>query len=369
MVRIAPGSPIDIRWTLTEAVATCLDAIHTALERHRSQAAAPMSEEQELGFWNDIKGLAKEMEELRSLAENLQELITAERSTEDDPELTVLDTACKRLCEAIGRFGRRYEQFSRSRAPGRAREIQAAVAEYRKALAKVGDGVEQVFPSVAEKYRAWRVAEDPLAARADEVRSRLGLHSLLIDAICQADGLRVALPREADERTFELRELVNPILLENKQIRERLRNRPGKAEESCDTVPESSLPEYSNLATERLEHEQCRVIVDCLLILQARHGPEARTTRKELVEEAAMLADQRGVSGMGRTNAYNKLNKLVDLNVIRKIEAAKSRYDQNASHGYRLSLPAQARYASRIEAVRDDFATLSERNRGSSADD
>ena len=342
---------VDMIWTITEQIIACLDRMHESLERQRVRMAAPMTPEEEHEFWVTMSRLAEAMESLRDLAEAILERISAKDPEHDDPALNALASACKKLCEAVGCFGRNSARRSRTGRKPDIPSIQTAAEDYHRELTQVSQRVERAIPDINEVHRSLRASRDSIAADTNELLATIGLQQLHIDVACQVSALRFDLPQEAAQNTTEIRAIIDPVLRENMALAAKLEVRVANEGESSDLVPEGSLPDYTQLANKPTEHTQRRVIVDCLLSKHAKNGPRATMTRRDLATAALRLADFRGVAGMGETNVWNRLSTLVDLKIVRRFDPEKSRANQNASGGYRLTIPAQKRYSQHVGDV------------------
>jgi hypothetical protein len=354
----APGRSVDMIWTIQEEIVACLDRMYDVLVQQQTKIARPMTEEEEREFWAAISRLAEAMTNLGALAEALLTQISASASGHDTDQIESLTFACRRLSAAIGGFGRDYARHSRTGTTPNTAIIQAAAEEYRLELGKVSERLEEEFPNIHEVLRLPGEDRDPIAAEAAEILNVIGFQQLQIDAARQIDALRFDLPGEADNNATELRRILDPILRENRTLAAMIESRLANVSESIDLVPETSLPDYNKLSTTPREQDQLRIILDCLLSEHAANGPNSTMTRKDLVAAASRLADLRSVDGMGETNVWNKLSKLVDLKIVHRTDPVKSRSNPNASSNYRLTIPAQNRYSEHVDDVAAELSRM-----------
>ncbi len=342
-------------------IAACLDSMHEVVERQRSRVAAPMDEQEAREFFRSLEKLDRAMEKLGAFVRSLRARIEGSYGERAGQEVARLNAACDKLCEHISNFRREVGARRAASSVERVRVIQRATELYRKELEKCDSNIATLLESLKdEEASKSEASRDPkLESLISDFQSELGLHALRIDAVLYADALRFDLPWEADQNALKIRESVNSVIRDINFTGAKAGLSMGDQLALCDSLPEEELPEYSHLSPKPKEQEQYRAIVDALLLHFDACGPNATLSRKDLEKHVAALAAHRRVTGLGTTNVWNKLQPLVNkLKVVRQVRGMKTEANPNASDEFRLSLPAQSKYAGQAAAVRAEWAMI-----------
>lgn len=341
-------------WGVASRIQEALDGMHEAIEHQQAKLAAPMDEEEQREFWRAHRQLATGADELGRLAKHAREWIERERSKNRDPQLERIELTFTQLCDAVADFFK----APRSGEDGALQSVQVAAADYREKVAAVSKSLDAELPDPEKRESGRKQGHIAAGVDLDDLKQSLRLQALLLDSLLQQDAVRFGLPLEAERRALEIRKIINPALRDNHRLVARLAPQPEDVQANADTIAKDDLPEYTRLAESARENEQLQVLVDCGLALQARHEPTATWDRKKFEKHVQQLAQSRGVTGLGSTSAWNKLNTLVERGLFRKFPAKKTRTNPNASDEYRLGLSAQAKYESRAAAASDEIDRL-----------
>ncbi len=320
-----------------------------------------MDEQEAREFFRSLEKLDRAMEKLGAFVRSLRARIEGSYGERAGQEVARLNAACDKLCEHISNFRREVGARRAASSVERVRVIQRATELYRKELEKCDSNIATLLESLKdEEASKSEASRDPkLESLISDFQSELGLHALRIDAVLYADALRFDLPWEADQNALKIRESVNSVIRDINFTGAKAGLSMGDQLALCDSLPEEELPEYSHLSPKPKEQEQYRAIVDALLLHFDACGPNATLSRKDLEKHVAALAAHRRVTGLGTTNVWNKLQHLVNkLKVVRQVRGMKTEANPNASDEFRLSLPAQSKYAGQAAAVRAEWAMI-----------